>query len=227
MEVTIGAWRISVHRVHPSRLDLTRLYDTTAWYWDSLPHRISYGYAYGQLFKRLEKDGWLRDMGNPTRVLDCGIGTGLFSDALLRTVNRRFEVCGIDLSEKMLAKARARLMRRGAAFRINSGNVHSLPFGSEAMDLVISGLMLEHVPAPIEALREMTRVARVGATLVVVATRPHAPDHLFRLKYCYKAFPPRRLMGWMSEAGLQDIRSYPLAGIARLFGQAYVGRKSK
>src|SRR5712691_10325128 len=94
--------------------DLTRLYDTTAWYWDSLPHRISYGYAYVQLFKHLEKDGWLRDMGDPARVLDCVIGTGLFSHALLRTVNRRFEVCGIDLSEKMLARARARLMRRGA-----------------------------------------------------------------------------------------------------------------
>ena len=60
--------------------------------------------------------------------------------------------------------------------------------------------------------------------MVVVATRPHAPDHLFRLKYRYKALPPQKLMEWLRESGLQDIRSYALSGIARLFGKAYVGR---
>jgi demethylmenaquinone methyltransferase/2-methoxy-6-polyprenyl-1,4-benzoquinol methylase len=227
VELTIGTWRISVRRLLPTTLDLTRLYNASAWYWDSPLHTIPFGHAYVQLFKRLVSDGWLSEMGDPWRVLDCGIGTGLFSDALLRTVRRRFEICGVDLSATMLARARSRLMRRGVLPRLESGDAHSLPFCSDEMDLVISALMLEHVPAPLEALREMTRVARPGATLVLVVTRPHAPDLPFRVRYRYKPLPPEQLMEWMTEAAIRDIRPCPLAGIARLFGLAYVGRNSK
>jgi hypothetical protein len=98
VELAIGTWRISVWRLPPSPSELRRLYDTTAWYWNSFLHRMPFGSAYVRLFKQLEKDGWLGGTGDTTRVLDCGVGTGLFSGALLRTVNRRFEICGIDLS---------------------------------------------------------------------------------------------------------------------------------
>jgi demethylmenaquinone methyltransferase/2-methoxy-6-polyprenyl-1,4-benzoquinol methylase len=207
-----------------TKAELAHLYDTTAWYWESLPHRISYGYAYFQLFKRLESDGWLRDLKHARTVLDCGIGAGLLSDALLRTVRHRPEVCGVDLSRKLLARAQKRLRDLGASVRTFSGDVHSLPFAGGGMDLVISALMLEHVAEPLKALREMTRVARKGATLVLVATRPGAPSHLFRMTYRYKPWPAEQLIAWMKEAGIEDIRTYPLAGIARLFGQAYIGR---
>jgi hypothetical protein len=43
----------------PEQTDLVRIYDRTAWYWDSLLHRVSYGHAYARLFKRLQEDDWL------------------------------------------------------------------------------------------------------------------------------------------------------------------------
>jgi demethylmenaquinone methyltransferase/2-methoxy-6-polyprenyl-1,4-benzoquinol methylase len=227
VELTLGIWRISVRRSYPDASDLRRIYDTTAWYWDSLVHRIAYGKAYFRLFERLERDGWLREMGDPARVLDCGIGTGLFSDGLLRAVNRRFEICGVDLSEKMLARARSRLMQRNLLPRLELGDAHRLPFRNGEMDMVISALMVEHVPKPLDALCEMTRVARPGAPLVLVVTRPHAPDFPYRFKYRYKPYPAERLMGWLTTAGIGGIRVYPLAGLARPFGRAYVGRKSE
>jgi ubiquinone/menaquinone biosynthesis C-methylase UbiE len=166
--------------------DLRRLYDATAWYWDSPVHRICYGLAYVRLFKRLKRDGWLAGMRDPARVLDCGIGTGLFSDALRRALGSRFECCGVDISEQMLARARARLSRSSVPPRLEVADGASLPFRDGEMDVVISALMLEHSPAPAEALHEMTRVARGGAALVIVATRPHAPDLPYRWKFHYK-----------------------------------------
>jgi ubiquinone/menaquinone biosynthesis C-methylase UbiE len=227
VELAIGTWRISVWRLPPSPSEVRRVYDTTAWYWDSCLHRIPFGYAYIRLFKRLEKDGWLGGTGDTARVLDCGMGTGLFSAALLRTANRRFEICGIDLSSKMLAKARSRLIRRGVTPRLECGDVRSLPGREGEMDVVMSALMLEHAPNPLAALREMVRVARPGATLVVVVTRPHAPDVLFRLIYRYQPFRPLQVVEWMTQAGLRDICPYRLAGIARLFSCACVGRKPR
>jgi ubiquinone/menaquinone biosynthesis C-methylase UbiE len=227
VELAIGTWRISVWRLPPSPSELRRLYDTTAWYWNSFLHRMPFGSAYVRLFKQLEKDGWLGGTGDTTRVLDCGVGTGVFSGALLQTVNRRFEICGIDLSPKMLAKARSRLIRRGLALRLECGDVCSLPCREGEMDVVISALMLEHAPNPLAALREMVRVARPGATLVVVVTRPHAPDVLFRLIYRYQPFRPLQVVEWMTQAGLRDTRPYRLVGIARLLSCAYVGRKPR
>jgi ubiquinone/menaquinone biosynthesis C-methylase UbiE len=216
-----------VQRLPPSPSELRRLYDTTAWYWDSCLHRIPFGYAYVRLFKRLEKDGWLGGTGDTARVLDCGMGTGLFSAALLRTVHRRFEVWGIDLSPKMLAKARCRLIRRGLTPQLECGDVRSLPCREGEMDVVMSALMLEHAPDPLVALGEMVRVARPGATLVLVLTRPYAPDVPFRLIYRYQPFRALQVVEWMTQAGLRDIRPCRLAGLARLFSGAYVGRKPR
>ncbi len=217
---------MTIRRIPPSRSDLVRIYDRNAWYWDSLLHRVSYGQAYVRLFKRLQGDGWLGNADRSARVLDCGIGTGLFSDALMRAVNAPFEIHGVDVSPKMMARARARLMCSSVTARLVYGDVCSLPFADSEMDLVICALMLEHAPSPLGALREMTRVLGAGATLVLVVTRPHAPDMPFRLKYRYRPFRPAQLVEWMTGAGLRDIRSYPLAGIARLFGCAYGGRKA-
>ena len=217
---------MTIRRIPPSRSDLVTIYDRTAWYWDSLLHRVSYGLAYARLFNRLRRDGWLGNADRSARVLDCGIGTGLFSDALVRAVNASFEIHGVDISPKMMARARSRLMRSSGTARLVCGDVCSLPFADGEMDLVICALMLEHAPSPLGALREMTRVLGVGATLVLVVTRPHAPDLPFRLKYRYNPFLPTQLIEWMTDAGLRDIRTYSLAGIARLFGCAYGGRKA-
>src|SRR5262245_39002940 len=225
MELTIGTWQISVRRVAASESDVARLYDRTAWYWDTLAHRVAYPRAYFQLFERLREDLPLAAVEPLSRVLDCGMGTGLLSEALLQATGTAFDVHGIDLSLKMLARARSRLQRRGVRVHLQQGDVSSLPFGDGEMDLVISALVLEHVRDPLRALREMVRVLRAGAVVVLVTTRPSAPDKLCQVVYRYRPLPPESLIRWMAEAGLCDIQPHRLTGLARWFACGYTGRK--
>jgi ubiquinone/menaquinone biosynthesis C-methylase UbiE len=218
-----GPWRIRVWRLPPSPAARRRLDDPTAWYGDSCLPRSPFGSADVRLFKRLPHDGWLGGTGDPARVPDGGVGTGLFSGARLRTVNRRVEIRGIELSPKMLAKARSRLRRPGVPPRLARGDGRSRPGREGETAVVLRALRLEHAPDPLAALRETVRVARPGAPVVVA--RPQAPDVLFRLIDRAQPCRPRPVVAWMTRAGLRAVRPYQLAGIARLVSRASVGRR--
>ncbi len=214
------------HRAYPSKRELARIYDTTAGYWDSFIQRGVYGSAYTRLFGELRPQLWSAHMGDTIRVLDCGTGCGLLLTSLVKAMDGRpMELFGIDLSPRMLAHARRRLTAQGLIPEFCLADICSVPFRDGEMDLVLSALVLEHVVEPTVALREMLRVARPDARLVVVATRPHAPDIPYQLIFRYRHFPDGQLVTWMEEAGIREVRPHPLAGIARWFARAFVGRK--
>lgn len=223
--MTIGTWRLSVEREKPSQKELEKIYNRTNWYWDSPPHRLVYGRAYLRLFKRLAEQNSLSFPNNPARVLDCGIGAGLFSEALIRAGGSNYKIFGIDLSEKLLAKARKNLSRNNIKIQLKQGNFYDLPFADEAMDLVISALALDHSPDPANAIREMTRVLRPEGKLVLVLTHSFAPDFLFRLFYRYNHWKTAEVDLWMKSAGLVNIQVHSLGGSARIFGRAFVCNK--
>src|SRR5262245_57082866 len=74
-------------------------------------------------------------------VLDLGCGTGRHSLWLAAT---GADLTAVDFSEGMLAEARR---KQGAeAVRFLAHDLHQpLPFPSETFDLVVSGLVLEHL----------------------------------------------------------------------------------
>jgi ubiquinone/menaquinone biosynthesis C-methylase UbiE len=201
---------------------LTRIYDDTAWYWGSFVHAQSYGRAYRKLFARLRQGGWFRQ--KPSQVLDCGIGAGVFSEALVRSLGPPVGLVGADLSPRLLESAMARLRARGLKLRMVRADVRRLPFRDATMDLVMCGLVLDHVGERSTALAELARVARPGAPVVVVTTRPLAPDLPVRMVFRYARLRPAAVERAMAEAGLRDIERRSLTGLARPFGIAFVGR---
>lgn len=210
------------------RSGLSRLYDTTAWFWDSPVHCGIYRAAYVRLFQELDADGWFGEPGRSLRVLDCGTGTGLLASSMAEGARRQLDLWGIDTSTVMLERARRRLERSGIRTgRLARADLCALPFGDGTMDVVMTALALEHANPPARAVREMARVGRPGATVLVIATRQHAPDLPFRWAFHYEPFPEELVVQWMVDAGVSNGQPKPLSGIARWLAKAYIGTKAE
>lgn len=102
-------------------------------------------------------------------VLELGCGTGLL---LARVAEVASRAVGIDLSEGMLEKARARRLD------VVQGSVTSLPFDDASFDVVYSFKVLAHVPALERALEEASRVTRPGGVVVVELYNARSLRHL-------------------------------------------------
>jgi SAM-dependent methyltransferase len=95
------------------------------------------------------------------RVLDAGCGTGAAMTGYLASLGT---VVGIDLSSRALGYCR----KRGAS-RLVRGSVAELPFASANFDLVTSFDVLyeDSVPQDLPAVREFSRVLKVGGRLLI------------------------------------------------------------
>lgn len=95
------------------------------------------------------------------RWLDVGCGTGPLSDIILNHY-RPAELYAVDQSENFIKTAQLRL-RQGIQLRV--GEATALPVEDNAVDMTVSGLLLNIPPAPDEVLREMVRVTGDGGTV--------------------------------------------------------------
>ncbi|MFN8217963.1 MAG: class I SAM-dependent methyltransferase [Solirubrobacterales bacterium] len=101
-------------------------YDVLASRYDELTAANDYENWFSLLLPELERRGLRQG-----RALDVGCGTGRAFEPLLR---RGWEVCGVDLSPRMLARARSKF---GGRVRLAEGNARELPVLGE-FELVIS-----------------------------------------------------------------------------------------
>lgn len=117
----------------------------------------------GRWSRRLA-DPFLRFMGTAEaqRVLDVGCGTGALAEAILARCNPR-EVQAVDLAEVYIDYARRRTHDPRVVFAV--GDACALDFPDQSFDRVMALLVLHFVPRPAEAIAEMRRVAKPGATV--------------------------------------------------------------
>jgi SAM-dependent methyltransferase len=101
-------------------------------------------------------------------LLDVGAGTGMFT----YWWSQRLEsVRGLELSENMIA-------RSAVPDLLQVGDVYDIPFPDDSVDFVFSASLLHHLERPVDALREMRRVARRGVA-VIEPNRNHPPMAAF------------------------------------------------
>ncbi|MFF7161354.1 class I SAM-dependent methyltransferase [Streptomyces sp. NPDC008086] len=105
---------------------------------------------------------WL-DRGDGLRWLDVGCGTGVLSAAVAAGCRPR-EVVGCDRSEGFV-NAAARASGIAGAPRHLVADALALPFRDAAFDVAVSGLMLNFLPEPAFAVRELTRSVRTGGMI--------------------------------------------------------------
>ena len=96
------------------------------------------------------------------RWLDIGCGTGALSQTVLELAAPQ-SVLGVDPSEGYLELAHQQVQDARANFLL--GEAQALPVSSSAYDAVVSGLVLNFMPQPVQALSEMVRAVRRGGTV--------------------------------------------------------------
>ena len=97
-------------------------------------------------------------------VLEVAVGTGLNFPVYPPHVR----LTGIDISEEMLAIARARARELGREVELRQGNAHDLRFTDATFDTVVCTFGLCAIPDIDAALDEMTRVLKPDGRLILV-----------------------------------------------------------
>jgi len=157
------------------------------------------GYAAGDLDAVPEGANLGLGCGNPLAlalvkpgdvVLDLGSGAGFDAFLAVPRVGPEGRVIGVDMTEEMIAQARANAERAGytnVEFRL--GEIESLPVEDSSVDLVISNCVLNLVPDKGQAFREIARVLKPGGRMVVsdIVRRGDLPAWLLESADAYAA----------------------------------------
>jgi arsenite methyltransferase len=103
------------------------------------------------------------------RVLDVGVGPGLLAYDMAEAVGRDGHVCGIDISEDMLAMSRNRCANQPWT-EYQRADATNLPYPDEDFDAAVSAQVYEYVANIPAALAELYRVMRPGGRVVIIDT---------------------------------------------------------
>jgi len=123
-------------------------------------------------------------------VLDAGCGTGLVTLALCSAGYRPQKTFALDLSFKSLEVAKEQFEGDASVETRNvqtvQGNLLMLPFADENFDFVLTCGALEYVPLD-TGLKEMARVLKTDAVLVLIPVRPSLVGSVLEILYNFKS----------------------------------------
>jgi ubiquinone/menaquinone biosynthesis C-methylase UbiE len=104
-------------------------------------------------------------------VIDIGSGPGLLACEMAVAVGADGLVCGVDVSENMLALARARRPPAGSGpIEYQAAGAHTLPYKDASFDVAVCTQVYEYVDDVPAALQELQRVLRPGGRALVLDT---------------------------------------------------------
>ncbi len=101
------------------------------------------------------------------RLLDVAIGDGVYTSWLPED----WSIVGIDVSAAQLAACRRN--NAGRDLQLVLGEAEDMPFRDGAFDAVLSNGGFNHFNDPETALREMVRVAKPGAPVIIADEMPN------------------------------------------------------
>jgi ubiquinone/menaquinone biosynthesis C-methylase UbiE len=111
-----------------------------------------------------------------SRVLDVGCGTGSTTLAVARLLGANGRCTGIDISDPMLAAARARAEREGAPASFVRANAQTHAFEPASFDMIISRFGVMFFDDSVRAFVNLRRAVRDDAGLRFIAWRSAAEN---------------------------------------------------
>ena len=122
-------------------------------------------------------------------ILDAGSGTGIVTLGFYSANFHPQQTIALDLSQNSLEIARAEFRRdkktKKEKIAVTQGNVLQMPFADETFDLILTCGVLEYVPLD-EGLREMARLLKPGARLILIPVKPSLVGAVLEIIYKFK-----------------------------------------
>lgn len=110
------------------------------------------------------------------KVLDVGSSDGMFTK-VIRDATKAKQVIGIDVLKDCVDWANNHWSRT-KNMKFELGNAHKLKYKTNTFDAVFALEVMEHVPDPIKAIKEMKRVLKKDGYLVILVP---SDSYLFRI----------------------------------------------
>lgn len=136
-----------------------------------------------------------------TKVLEVGVGTGL-ALPLYRSDKR---VTGIDICPEMLARARAKVQRRGLrnVDALEAMDAEAMSFSDHSFDVAVAMHVVSVARNPRRLLAEMRRVVRPGGRLLLVN---HFAAQAGPRSWLERAMAPlANVIGWRPDFSLSAL----------------------
>ncbi len=163
---------------------IRRAYDL----WSTVYARIAGPLEHGPRVRALE----LACIQPEDTILEAGVGTGAIFLEILRRVSDSRQVSGIDLSTKMLDKARRLTQHSGYSnVGLYQADVRQLPFQSGRFDVIYSSYLLDLMELRdiSQVLLEFKRVLKPGGQLVLVNLSRAEADRISWMERFYQWLP--------------------------------------
>ncbi len=148
-------------------------------------------------------------------VLEVAVGPGFNFLEIIKKVNRNNVIHGIDLSPKMLEKARGLLTGKGFSnFELREADARRLPFPDETFDVLYNSYMLDLIPLEDFAvvLNEFYRVLKKNGRLALVNFSKKDSSPVF-LEKLYQLSPslwfgcrPVLMESFVKQAGFREVK---------------------
>lgn len=160
------------------------------------------------------KDAWkklvnnvLNNIGQDSKILDFGTGTGFLASILAEL---GYNVIGVDLSNAMLDRARENIKRDGLSGRVYlmQTDGENLKMDSNSVDCVISRWVLWTLPNPRKGIEEMVRVTKPGGKIIIMDGREKHKNALQQFKSALIDFILTQRPPWWRRKFEREINKY-------------------
>lgn len=168
-------------------------------------HRFArvYDAVFERMFRpRIEFGIGLLDLEPGHRVLDLGVGTGLS----LAEYPTGVELIAVDIASGMLAEARQKADRfQGSKIHFARMDALDLAFPDDTFDAVFVSFVVSVVRDPARVMREIERVSKPGARVLVINHFRSQRRLLSSLEGLFNPFFVR--LGWRSDLSVDELLS--------------------
>ncbi len=179
-------------------------YDKIAAYYDLTFKLNGYGRSLDQYFANHPLP-----VSRGAKILDAGCGTGLLTLALLRALHFPVNITALDLSATSISAARKAVVDSPGRTRdvtFAEGNLLSLPFADNSLDLVVTSGALEYVPLA-EGMTELSRVIAPGGHLLHIPCRPSPATTFLEILFRFKKIPRKEVLS-QTEQHFRIVHEY-------------------